>query len=254
MKLAEIESFFYGSVCASSPPRAIEDVFVGTPQFGAIRRMSIYHSAYWARKRRTLAETFPHVVKILGEDRFVRLATEYLAEFPGRNAAIEYLGERFPTFLERRADLPGLVSWLAKLEWARTESLLAPDAVRVLQRSDLGGLDVAMARARLVPHVRVLRLPPSTLSYVAGAAMEGAADGATAERRVCTVVWRHLHAVRQRAFDDPEGLAIESAASGASLAEVCEAFGDGAPIDEVAGKIGAWVDRGWLEPFDGAFP
>lgn len=252
MKLSEIESFFYRSVRASSPPRDIEDVFVGTPRLGAIRRMSIYHSAYWARQRRTLAETFPHVMKILGEGRFVQLGTEYLARFPGQNAAIEYVGERFATFVEeRRAELPGLVPWLARLEWARTESLLAPDAERVLQRADLGGRDLALARVRLAPHVRVLRLPPSTLSYVAGAALEGTGDGAIPGGRVCTVVWRHVHAVRHRAFDDPEGLAIESAASGCSLTEVCEAFGDGAVIDEIARKMGAWVDRGWLEPFEG---
>lgn len=251
MRLAELQAFFYQSVRQSSPPRGIESVFAGSRKLGAVRRMSIYHSAYWARQQRTLGETFPCVAKLVGLDHFQRLARDYLIQHPGRNAAIEYVGERFARFLlERPDELPPVTASLAELEWARTASLLAPDPKCVVRRESLGGRDLSAARARFAAHVRILRVSQSALAHLAGEV----SGEPLAEDDVCVVVWRREHAVRHRAFDDPEGTAIDQAASGARFDEVCGAFGDGAPIEEVASKIGAWVDRGWIEAFEeGAF-
>lgn len=247
MRLAELQAFFYRSVRESSPPRGIEDVFAGRSGFGAVRRMGIYHSAYWARQQRTLGETFPSVAKLLGSDRFERLARDYLVQCPGRKAAIEYVGERFAGFLaERRGELPSLAPSLAELEWARTESLLAPDPKRVVCRDSLRGRNLSAARALFAAHVRILRSSRGALAYMAG----DASGVPSPETTVCVVVWRREHAVRHSGFDDPEGVAIERAAAGVGFGEVCEAFGESAPIEMVATKIGAWVDRRWIEAFE----
>ena len=94
MNLAELERFFYDSVRADRPPRDIGHVFVGSTRLGAVRRMSIYHSAYWGRQIRTLSETFPHVSRALGDERFRRIAHAYLVECPSEKPAIEFVGER----------------------------------------------------------------------------------------------------------------------------------------------------------------
>jgi hypothetical protein len=245
MNLTELEKFFYDSVRADTPPRGIGHVFVGSAALGAVRRMSIYHSAYWARQIRTLSETFPHVSRAVGEERFRQLARAYLAQCPSEKPAIEFVGERFPTFLSERRELPAVVPAVARLEWARTEALLARDPETLVRREDLAGTELGRFRAVLAAHVRVLRLPRSALRYAkheAEANVELIHDGT-----VCTVVYRRSHKVWHAPFDDPEGRAIELAAKQRTFAEVCEAFGEGVSVGEIAERIGAWIDKGWIE-------
>lgn len=245
MNLAELERFFYRTVRAGAPPAGVDRVFTGTAGLGAVRRMGIYHSAYWARQLRTLVETFPHVARALGDDRFRRIAREYLAAHPSEKPAIELVGERFPGYVEgRRRDLPSLVPDLARFEWARTEALLAPDPPSVVRREELGELEFWRVRAVFAAHVRVLRVANDALAF---AAHEDASvrDSSRIEAS-CTVVYRRAHKVTQVRLEDPEGVAVEVAAKGRAFAEVCEAFG-AVPVADIARKIGAWLDRAWLE-------
>jgi hypothetical protein len=245
MNLTELEKFFYDSVRADTPPRAIDQVLVGSARLGAVRRMSIYHSAYWARQIRTLSETFPHVSRALGEERFQQLARAYLAQCPSEKPAIEFVGERFPTFLSQTPELPAVVPAVARLEWAHTEALLAPDPEALVRREDLAGIELWRFRAVFAAHVRVLRLPRSALQYAKHEA-EANVDLARDEA-VCTVVYRRSHKVWHAHFDDPEGRAIELAAKGGRFAKVCEVFAQGVSVGEIAGRIGAWIDKGWIE-------
>jgi hypothetical protein len=246
MKLAELEQVFYDSVRADAPPPGIARIFVGDSQLGAARRMGIYHSAYWARQLRVLQETFSHVSRALGDEGFRQLARAYLVDHPSEKAAIELIGERFPAFVEkRRAQLPAIVPALARLEWARTEALLAPDPANQVRREHLVGVEFWRIRAVFAKHVRVLRLPRSALRY-ANHDGEASVDPALDET-VCTVVYRRAFKVRQVPFPEPEGSAIELAARRRPFAEVCEAFGSGVPVTAIAATIGAWIDRGWFE-------
>jgi hypothetical protein len=245
MNLAELEKFFYDSVRAGTPPRAIDQVFVGSARLGVVRRMSIYHSAYWARQIRTLSETFPHASRVLGEERFQQLARNYLAQCPSEKPAIEFVGERFPAFLSQAPELPAVVPAVARLEWARTEALLAPDPATLVRREDLAGIELWRFRAVFAAHVRVLRLPRSALRY---AKHEAKANVHLArDEAVCTVVYRRSHKVWHAPFDDPEGRALELVAQHRSFAEVCEAFGESVSVGEIAMRIGAWIDKGWIE-------
>jgi hypothetical protein len=246
MTLAELEQFFYDTVRADAPPRDIARVFVEGVELGAARRMGIYHSAYWARQLRVLQETFPHVSRALGDEAFRQLARAYLVDHPSEKAAIELVGERFAGFVEsRRAQLPAIVPALARLEWARTEALLAPDPSNQVRREHLAELEFWRLRAVFAGHVRVLRLPRSALLY---AKHEGDASVAlTHDETVCTVVYRRAFKVRHEPFSEPEGSAIELAARRRPFAEVCEAFGAGVPVAAIAATMGAWIDRGWFE-------
>jgi hypothetical protein len=245
MNLAELEKFFYDGVRADAPPRAIDEIFVGSAPLGAVRRMSIYHSAYWARQIRTLSETFPHVSRALGDTRFREVARAYLVRCPSEKPAIEFVGERFPTFLRDMRELPAVVPAVARLEWARTEALLAPDPETLVQREHLARIELFRFRAVLAAHVRVLRLPRSALRYAKHEA-EANVD-LTHDETVCTVVYRRSHKVWHTPFEDPEGLAIELVAKRGTFAEVCEAFGEGVSAGEIAGRIGAWIDKGFIE-------
>jgi hypothetical protein len=68
----------------------------------------------------------------------------------------------------------------------------------------------------------------------------------SSDEGVCTVVFRRSHKVKHVALDDPEGHAIELAEKGRPFAEVCESFGN-VSVGEIAGRIGSWIDRGWIE-------
>jgi hypothetical protein len=245
MNLVELEKFFYDSVRADAPPRAIDEIFVGSAELGAVRRMSIYHSAYWTRQIRTLSETFPHTSRALGDERFRRIAGTYLAQCPSEKPAIEFVGERFPAFLREMREIPAVVPEVARLEWSRTEALLAPDPETLVRREDLAGIELWRFRAVLAAHVRVLRLPRGALRYAKHEA--DANVDLTHDETVCTVVYRRSHKVWHTPFEEPEGRAIELAAKHGAFAEVCAAFGEGSSVAEIAGRIGTWIDKGWIE-------
>jgi hypothetical protein len=248
VKLGELERLFYASVRSDAPPPELDRAFLSTPALSAVRRMSIYRSAYWARQERTLAEIFPQTRRALGDEPFRRLSRDFLTRFPSEYAAIERIGERFAIFAaERRAELPRILPDLARLEWARVDVLLAPDRPTVV-RASLTGREFARCRATFGPHVWVLRLPRAALRYWTG---EGELDAGDLESRVCTVVYRRSNKVYHGPFEDPEGAAIELAARGAVFAEVCAALVDDQSTERIASIIAGWIDRGWFERLEG---
>ncbi|HVT58707.1 MAG TPA: DNA-binding domain-containing protein [Thermoanaerobaculia bacterium] len=66
----------------------------------AEERLSIYANAYYARLLECLADCFPVLARVLGEEVFASFAFEYLQQYPSRSYTLDHLGEHFPRFLE----------------------------------------------------------------------------------------------------------------------------------------------------------
>jgi hypothetical protein len=75
-----------------------------------------------------LAENFPRVAALLGEDRFEALARDYLTDHPSEHPSVRHLGRDLAAAIARRSDVAPYLADLARLEWARLEVFDAPDS------------------------------------------------------------------------------------------------------------------------------
>ena len=93
-------------------------------------RMSIYRNTFTQTLIRALRLSYPAVDRLVGAEFFDAAARDFMVEQPPRSSYLDEFGGDFPVFLERfapAASLPYLGD-VARLEWAVSSALHAPDA------------------------------------------------------------------------------------------------------------------------------
>lgn len=129
----------------------------------AARRIAIHKATVEAGLTQTLANAFPAVRRVIGAPTFGMIAADFTAATPPRHPVLATYGAGFPAFIAAQpigASLPYLHD-LARLEWARQESFLAPVAP-VLDASTLDTADADALSAltlRVHPAARVITSP-----------------------------------------------------------------------------------------------
>jgi hypothetical protein len=126
----------------------------------SFERLEIYNRQYWFRVIAAVAEDFPALHVVLGQERFDSLVLAYLRENPSTSFSLRNLGARLPAWLASYPELAGsqhaLAVDVARLEWAYIEAFdgasLAP-----LGAEDFAGLE-ADSTLRLQPHLQLLDL------------------------------------------------------------------------------------------------
>ena len=91
-------------------------------------RIQVYADAYFLRLRDVLTEDFPTVAKILGAEKFERLAQDYLRAFPSEHPSVRHLGRAMAEYIGSRSDLPSYLADLAQSEWAMIDAFDAPNS------------------------------------------------------------------------------------------------------------------------------
>ena len=239
MNLAQLEALFWQTARTHEAPRGLSQHFVDSEKLTALRRMGVYHSAYWARQERTLAEIFSRVSALLGEQTFRKKVALYLERFPSEAPAIEWVGRRFPTFLAADASTPRALVGLAQLEWARLEARMAPDAAEPLTKERLRGLDFPNVRVTLRPSVRLLCVLPEALELWPE---EAALPPDSPEKPpVDCIVFRKKHRVQHRTLTPLERKALDEAARESDFASLCSVFFGPDAARLAASSIDRWL-------------
>lgn len=121
----------------------------------AVRRFAVYRNNVVHSLVSAMADIYPAVAGLAGQDRFAHAARLYLEEYPATSPVLAELGRDFPAFLDRFAPAREQMPWLAKvarLERAWLDSWHAADAAPM----DAGTLSAippdALAETRFVPH------------------------------------------------------------------------------------------------------
>ena len=120
-------------------------------------RVAVYRNTFIGTFVRALRLAFPAVHRLVGAEFFEGAARIFIDEHPPRSAYLDAYGESFPAFLEEfePAKAVPYLAGVARLEWAVTCALHAPDAaalnVRELEALDPG----ALARVSFVAHPAV---------------------------------------------------------------------------------------------------
>ncbi len=246
-KLRQIESWFWRSIAGEPGEYEFETDLAATIEpsrtLKPAGRLEIYADAYFLRLRDVLAEDFPRVAKLVGEETFDGMVRQYLKAHPSTEPSVRHLGRAMAEFIRSREDLPAWLADLAALEWARVNAFDAPDD-EPLTMGKLAEIDPAawpQLRMAAVRSLGVVNAAWPVHRLWAEDNREGLEPSSTSIR-----VWRRadfhiLHAP----MDKHEAAAVTRLLAGWTFGEICQVFDD---LDEQQGaeQAGALLLR-WLE-------
>jgi hypothetical protein len=228
--LHEVQRGFWHSI-ADRPGCSRSDFDPGL--IGAVRpdanldstgRIQVYADAYYLRLRDVLIEDFPTVAKILGAEKFERLAQDYLRAFPSEHPSVRHLGRAMAEYIGSRSDLPSYLADLAQLEWAMIDAFDAPNS------SSLNAESLREIQADRWPALRFAPIPTLRVICSGWPIHELWSDeepGAISAAPTVLRVWRRPnYQVRHAPMDSHEAQALNRLMSGAPFAMICDAYGD----------------------------
>ncbi len=126
-------------------------------------RFNVYRNNVVLGLTNALAESFPVIVRLLGDQNFRSLANIHVRAHPPKTPLMMFYGADFPAFLQTFQPLSHLpyLPDTARLELLRRESFHAADATPINPES-LGQIpepDLAKTRFRLHPTMRLISSP-----------------------------------------------------------------------------------------------
>jgi hypothetical protein len=209
----------------------------------------IYRRGYALRLVEALANDFPGLKGLLGEEAFDRLARGYVADNPSQHASLRWLGRRLPDYLTGLDPAPHrLAADMARFDWAVALAFDAGDQ-QIAGLPDLLALPpTALEGFRLV-------FANSVSDFIADAAvgamrhalLRDATDMPAASRSYAHwLIWRRQEEVQYRSLDDDEAAALELMQAGGTFSAMCQLLAEKFDQSNAALRS-AEILKDWLE-------
>jgi len=235
--------------------RAFERSVRGTEKVGSALRLDIYRNAYRVRLLDALADAYPAVHTLLGDDRFQALGLAYIDAEPSHHFSIRWFGHRLSRCLADAADYQDtpVLAEMAAFEWALRDAFDAADA-RALSLDELRRIaPEAWADLGFRLHPSMSRLDLAWNVPQLWSAIDNGDAPVAPERReypVGWVVWRRQLQTYFRSLDVDEAWALDAATKGEKFDAICA--GTTEWVDElnapqrVAGMLSRWAEEGLI--------
>jgi Putative DNA-binding domain len=246
-------------------------------RLSSFERLEIYNRQYWFRVLDCLYDDYPGLRAVVGERKFIKLATAYVARYPSDSYTLRDLGNRLEQFLEEEpqwsAPRQELALDMARFEWAQVVAFDGPSKPPI-SPDDILDTPPSKLRLGLQPYLSLLELDYAVDDFLIAVkkresdALRGEASNAVqpapkaAKRRkpirlpkrekIYLAVHRHDNMLYYKRLD-PEGFAILAALSRGTTVEAASAeavtASDRTNIDWAA-QIKEWFDNwsslGWF--------
>jgi hypothetical protein len=120
-----------------------EEIVKPNDRLTSVERLEIYNRVYWFRLLSSLADDFPGLRAVIGQEAFDKVLLGYLTEMPSVSYTLRDLGSRLESWLRAHPDLISSNERMAldmvRLEWADIEAFDAAE-YRVLSQAELTSL------------------------------------------------------------------------------------------------------------------
>jgi putative DNA-binding protein len=212
-------------------------------RLSSFERLEIYNRQYWFRTLDCLYDDYPGLRAIVGERRFMKLATAYLTRYPSNSYTLRDLGNRLEQFLTEEpqwsAPREELALDMVRFEWAQVVAFDGP-AKPPVTPDDVLDTPASKLQLGLQPYLSLLELnfavddfliavkkrESDVLRSEASNAMEAAPKAAVRRKRVrlpkrekvYLAVHRHDNMLYYKRLD-PEAFAILSSLGRGSTVE-----------------------------------
>jgi len=231
------------------PGQAPTALFRGPPERN-VRRFALYRGNLTANWERTLANAYPVLRQVVGEEFFRALARDYGRQVPSVSGDLNQLGEGLAAFLENFGATRAYPYFpdLARLEWAVHCTHHAADA-RALAPADLNASTLAGGRFHLRAGQTLLASPWAIVDlWQAHQDPPGAAIPAEIAQPCRALVFRSEWRVRVRGLGLGEWTALHALQDGAPLPAALEDGMDADPGFDPGGALQAWLEQRLLGP------
>ena len=130
-------------------------------RLSSFERLEIYNRVYWFRVLDCLYDDYPGLRAILGERKFMKLITAYLAKYPSASFTLRNLGSRLEKFLRDEpswtAPRHELALDMARFEWAQVVAF-DDEAKPAITPDDILDARPEKLRLGLQPYLSLLEL------------------------------------------------------------------------------------------------
>ena len=115
-----------------------ETIIKPNDRLSSVERLEIYNRVYWFRILSSLADDFPGLRAVVGQEKFDQLILAYLTELPSESFTLRDLGSRLEKWLRQHPEFtPGqeqIALDMVRLEWADIEAFDAAEHPRLTQQ------------------------------------------------------------------------------------------------------------------------
>jgi len=158
--LTEDERMREQTLDGRSTKEIAEEIVKPNDRLTSVERLEIYNRVYWFRLLSSLADDFPGLRAVIGQEAFDKVLLGYLTEMPSVSYTLRDLGSRLETWLRAHPDLISSNERMAldmvRLEWADIEAFDAAE-YPVLSQTELASLGEDPV-FHLQPYLQLLNL------------------------------------------------------------------------------------------------
>src|SRR5262249_28355103 len=130
-------------------------------RLSSFERLEIYNRQYWFRVLDCLWDDYPGLRATVGERKFMKLITAYLARYPSNSYTLRDLGNRLERFLREEpqwaAPREELAIDMARFEWAQVVAFDGPSKAPI-SPDDILDTPPSKLRLALQPYLSLLEL------------------------------------------------------------------------------------------------
>jgi hypothetical protein len=241
-------------------------------------RVEIYNRCYWFRILDCFYDDYPGLLAILGNRKFLKLATAYLERYPSESFTLRNLGSRLERFLleepQWTAPRQEMALDIARFEWAQIVAFDGPSETPI-SADDILDVPPERLRLRLQPYLSLLEVHHAVDDFLvavkkretdilrgeASQTVDSAPKGQASVRRiqfpkrenVHLAVHRHDNMLYYKRLEPAAFALLMALRRGASLDEACQAAIEKEPNREtnperIRDWFANWSSLGWIVP------
>ncbi len=230
-----------------APMKEVASEFIKpNDRLSSFERLEIYNRQYWFRVLDCLYDDYPGLRAVVGERRFMKLATAYLTRYPSDSYTLRDLGDRLEPFLREEphwsAPREELALDMVRFEWAQVVAFDGA-AKPPVTPDDILDTPPSKLRLGLQPYLSLLELnfavddfliavkkrESDVLRGEASNAMDGAPKPAVHRKRVRSpkrervylAVHRHDNMLYYKRLDQEAFAILTSLGRGVTVEEAC---------------------------------
>jgi hypothetical protein len=246
MRLAALQTAFQEMILNGS--QEVPDSIMPSRRQAAAERFAIYQAGYRLRLAEYLANDYPVLHNVLGDEGFGALAEAYIEARPSSHRNARWYARDLPDFMR----LPG--PWqdikaaidLASFERALADAFDAADAdmIEAAALAEVAAEDQPHLCFAFQPGLTLLNLMQGTLAAyeAASAGLDAAAPSGMDEE--CVLVWRgRSQQSFYRCLEEDEALALDAARAGGTFAAICGLLALRLPEEAAANQAAFFLIR-----------
>src|SRR5262245_16337816 len=158
--LTEDETMREQTLDGRSTRQIAEEIIKPNDRLTSVERLEIYNRVYWFRLLSSLADDFPGLRAVIGQEKFDQVLLGYLTELPSISYTLRDLGSRLGEWLRAHPESVSgherMALDIVRLEWADIEAFDAAELPALTQK-ELAGLGEDPV-FHLQPHLQLLDL------------------------------------------------------------------------------------------------